>query len=223
MINIIFYVDYTVPMFNEIARSFDCCPTRNLLHADIAIILQKRTVLQQTIDSVRRVSIDIPILTTCEDVWGPLIYFLNIRSLDIHINVFVNTIPRRDVTHVDYQLTYRNMNLETEIKDMLSVIDMIHPLRDVRLRYFYGRQCLHVSGDIPNRFTLSCFISNQSITGFDETMTVYTNGVGTYTLSRPQKMGEHTYSERYGASLDRITKIITNGDTGLLLKLDRLH
>lgn len=233
IMKVIFYVDYSISFFKEITNSIKSRrhaveETSNLIDADLALILQKPLEISKTISNIRKYSINIPILTTPTISNDRNIYFFNDRLLDLNINIFLNNLHglEQDVVHVDCNLRYRGLNLRTEMIGMLSVINELHAITNVKYS-FNGKNCLHINGYDNNRsFTFSCFIFNCSDSGFNESFNVYTRNNGVFKLDSGD-MGRHSYSERYGASWDTIVENIVNG--GVLkqekiidmLKIDR--
>lgn len=231
MIKIKLYVDYSISFFKEIATSAlsrHCVvETNNLLEANLALVLQKPSEIRKTIEQIKRVS-NLPILTTPNAYlldYG--VYFFNDRLMDLNVNIFLNNLCgiENDVMHVDCQFRYKGINLRSEMVGILTVIDQIHEITNVKYS-FNDNNCVHLTGyDNDRTFTFSCFISNCS-NDFDESFTVYTRNNGIFKLNSGD-IGEHTYTERYGASVDLAIENVVNGkclkqnNIFNMLKIDR--
>ena len=241
---VIFYVDYSISFFKEIAESVKqrthvVSETRNLLDANLALVLQKPSHIKQTITEIRKNSIYVPILTTPNSTLldhSFCIYYFNDRLMDLNTNIFLNNLSglSDDIIHIDCQFQYRGINLRSEMVGILSLISEIKCRPLPNLKYsFNGNNCLHLTGyDNDRTFTFSCFISNCSEDGgFLETITVYTKHNGIFKLGPSDGLGRHVYSERYGACWDTAVQTLcdSSGDLGLLkqdkivnmLKVDR--
>lgn len=241
---VIFYVDYSISFFKEIAesiksRSHTVSITHNLLDANLVIVLQKPSQIKNTITKIRKTSIYVPILTTPNSALfdhSVCIYYFNDRLMDLNTNIFLNNLYglQYDIIHIDCHFQYRGINLRSEMVGMLSLIKEIKGGSIPNLKYtFNENSCLHLTGYNSNRtFSLSCFISNCSEDGgFNETITVYTKQNGVFKMGPGEGLGRHIYSERYGACWDKAVEILCRegGDIRLLkqekivevLKVDR--
>lgn len=234
LFKILFYVDYSISFFKEIAtciksRSHVVVETHNCFDADLVVILEKPSIIKKTILNVRKFSHSVPILTIpnsslLNELNG--IYFLNHRLLDLNVNVFLNNLSGLDgdVIHVDCQFGYKGINLRSEMVGILSVVNEIHKITNIKF-YFNDNNCLHVTGN-SNGFSFSCFISNCS-PDFKESYTVYTKTNGVFRLGGT--IMSHNYSERYGACWDDMVECLCKSKFNLLkqeniidiLKIDR--
>lgn len=188
--NVIFYTDHKNSFFLEIENVLKECTSKVYKESDanLGVVLSenKRTINNNI----------------------PIIYNLVVRQCDFSICSFINYLSdiSADIVHVDWQFEYNNIpNLNDELIDILSVIDIMHSLDNTKLRFTSNKQTLHVSGYDKHDFSLSCFISNNS-KQFVERVTVFTTNNGTFTLSPGIDMGRYSYSERYAAAIQYFIK-----------------
>lgn len=208
ILNVLLFVDRSVPMFNDLAASImERVHVVSSHEADLAIVLQKPKDARETLRCI-------PLL--------PVLRLEYLRLYDTSICAFANTFSGLPITHIDMQLSYNGMNLKREAVGLLFVADVkFCRLDNVKfsVNLLNGNQALHIVGSSMD-LSLSCFVSNES-NHFEERITVYTATGDVFRLSPPG--GHHTYIERYDAALGTLLEQTPKNEnlSKELLKIDR--
>lgn len=174
--------------------------------ADVAVVLYRRPVhkVMHLLSAFPDLLIICPM--TPHEFNDRRVYFMNSRMRDLSINVFVNTLCdlRGDITHVDIRMTNPEVNLESEVMEALSVVNMLHHLEDVSVRLTFNDNGVHAScADRSRNFTASCYVGVGD--RFFEEISVFTKSHGKFTLGSDDT-APHTYAERYSGAWDTVVK-----------------
>lgn len=214
MIFVFIYSDYRLGIFKEIIDSITSTHTFSIVNdahkAHVALVLFERPIKKITdlLNSYPHLSV----LTTMipHDFNDDRVFFLNSRMRDLSVNTFVNYLwsLRNQISHIDIKMCYPNvLNVKTEVMEALSIVSMLVGVSSLNVRFSFNDSGAHASGyDRDRNLTTSCYVNTGAQSSFYEEIQVITRDGQRYTLTGSDRLGQHTYEERYGSAWQTIVE-----------------